>query len=153
MYLKSVFCIVLFYLNIPLFAQQNQEISGYWAYETVLHEVEKDSTKVKLVENLYNDLYINFNKNGKYTSQILNRNEKGNWVYNKKEEKIELRSTQGAIVEIKVIDINSQILIIQLANEVFKLKKHNNYLLSVPTDNITQKKERVKKKKKKRRKN
>ena len=153
MFSRSVFFIILFYINSSLFAQQDQEISGYWAYETVLHEVEKDSTKVKLVENLYGDLYIHFNKNGKYSSQILNRNEKGEWNYNQKEDKIELRSSKGAIVEIKVIDVNAQILIIQLANEIFKLKKHHNYLLSVPVENTTFEKKKSKKRKKKKRKN
>lgn len=148
MYLRRLFFIFFVTLNLYSYAQQTKNLMGYWVYDSIVHADNRDSLKSKLVENLYNDLYIHFKKNGQYTSQILNRNEQGRWTY--KNSKLELRSKQGALIEFKIIELKPLTLTVQFANETFHLKRRDNYILTVSKEEgIPQK---VKKKKKKKRK-
>lgn len=148
MYLRRLFFILFVTLNLYSYAQQTKDLMGYWVYESVIHANNRDSLKSKLVENLYNDLYIHFKKNGHYTSQILNRNEYGHWTY--KNSKLELRSKQGALIEFKIIELKPLTLTVQFANETFLLKRRDNYILTVAKENEVPPK--IKKKKKKKRK-
>lgn len=145
MNLRQLFTIIFIGISLFSYAQQTQDLAGYWVYESVVQTHHKDSTKSQLIKDLYNDLYIHVKKNGNYSSQILNRQEKGQWTYTSEQAKLELRSTQGAIIEIKIIEVNPKELVIGLANEIFNLKKRNSYSLTSAEEDVKP----VKKKKKK----
>mgnify|MGYP000005807537 CR=1 FL=1 len=150
MNLKQLLIFVFFYINFALIAQKTENFNGYWSYEMVMPSTQQDSTKQNLVRDLYNDMYIHLKENGEYSSLILNRNEIGHWKYNKR--KIKLTSSQGAIIEMKIINISSHELTIEFANEVFKLKKNESSPLSISKANSENLIIKTKKKKKKRKK-
>lgn len=151
MYLRGLPIFILFFINFSLLAQQSKDFMGYWTYDMVVSDVQQDSSEYKLVENLYHDLYILFKKNGQYSSLILNRNESGHWKY--KDKTIKLRSSQGAIIEMKIIDVAPDVLIIQFANETFKLKRNTNFPLSVSnSEDLVEEPKKKKKTRKKRQK-
>lgn len=133
-----------------MFGQKPEDFTGYWTYKTVVVHTKEDSTKYKLVENLYESLNIHFKKDGSYSSFILNRKENGQWKL--LNNILELRSSQGAIIEMKIIEINNKELTLKFANETFKLKKSKNVLLSFSTSELktTPEKEKKNKRRKKR---
>lgn len=145
MHLKRLLFLIFISINFYTYSQQQKDFTGYWVYESLVLNNNRDSLKSQLVENLYSDLYIHFKNNGQYSSLILNRNEQGQWTYNNYN--IELRSHAGAIIEIKIIEVNKQDLILEFANETFCLKRRNNFPYSVSETEIKTSKPKKKKRK------
>lgn len=124
MYLKSLLIFLFINVNLTLYGQKPEDFTGFWTYEAIVVNSQNDSTKYKLVENLYSNLHIHFKADGQYSSFILNRNENGEWKFLK--DILELRSSQGAIIEMKIIEVSDRVLTLKFANETFQLKRNNH---------------------------
>jgi len=108
-------------LSFGSFAQNMKEFTGTWTYNSILHKTKNDSEKNNIKELLYQDLKLVFHTDGTYSSEILKRNDRGNWKFDSDKSLITLRSTSGAFIDLKVIQITEEALVIEISNEIISL--------------------------------
>lgn len=121
--MKTIFLNILILMSLKSFSQEVSLISGRWFFHSLKSGVTLDSSNFHLKSQLYQDLTFHFSPDGNFSSQIMKRNETGQWILNKSKKQLTLNSKNGSIIEINIISITKNEFIIRFANEILKLYK------------------------------
>jgi hypothetical protein len=115
--------VFLVFFSITAQSQTAGQIAGYWKFKEVANAEKHDSTALKTIREMAEDLQFHFMSDRNY-KLIFPVNEEGTWAYDETTKKISLQSKEGGEMQLDVSAATDTSLTIGLTNGTFiTLKK------------------------------